>query len=138
MTTEAELKTGRLKTPLGRVRGLGSARSGAHHWWHERLTSLASLILLVWFFVSLLRLPDLGWQTVSEWLRAPLAAVPMLLLVVTTFWHIQHGLREVIDDYAHEESQRVLWITLLAFFVYGGGALAAFCVLKVALAGAPV
>ena len=93
MTTEAELKTGRLKTPLGRVRGLGSARSGAHHWWHERLTSLASLILLVWFFVSLLRLPDLGWQTVSEWLRAPLAAVPMLLLIVTVFWHLAAGLR---------------------------------------------
>ena len=126
------------ETAIGRARGVGSARQGGEHWWHERVSSLACLLLYVWLAVSLLRLPSLDHRGVTEWLREPLAAVPMLLLIVTTFWHIQHGLREVIDDYAHEESQRVLWITLLAFFVYGGGALAAFCVLKVALAGSAV
>lgn len=126
-----------IETPLSRVRGLGPAGHGGQDWWAVRLNSVALLLLSVWLVASLLRLPALDYATVTEWLRDPLAAVPMLLLVVTTFWHIQHGLREVIDDYAHEESQRVLWITLLAFFVYGGGALAAFCVLKVALTGAP-
>jgi len=127
-----------IETPLSRVRGLGPAGHGGQDWWAVRLNSVALLLLSVWLVASLLRLPAVDYATVTEWLRDPLAAVPMLLLIVTTFWHIQHGLREVIDDYAHEESQRVLWITLLAFFVYGGGALATFCVLKVALAGSAV
>lgn len=128
----------RTETPLSRVRGLGPAGHGGQEWWAVRLNSVALLLLSVWLVVSLLRLPAVDHATVSEWLQEPLAAVPMLLFVVTTFWHIQHGLREVIDDYAHDESQRVLWITLLSFFVYGGGALAAFCVLKLALAGSAV
>ena len=78
----------RMETPLGRVRGLGSARSGAHHWWLERLTSIAALALFVWLIVSVLRLPSLDYGTVIAWLRDPLAAVPMLLLIVTTFWHL--------------------------------------------------
>jgi succinate dehydrogenase / fumarate reductase membrane anchor subunit len=125
----------RLETPLGRVRGLGPAGHGGADWWAVRLNSTALLLLSVWLVVSLIRLPELSYATVTEWLRDPLAAVPMFLFIVTTFWHIQHGLREVIDDYAHTESGRVLWITLLAFFVYGGGALAIFCLFKVAFAG---
>ena len=125
----------RMETPLSRVRGLGPAGHGGADWWSVRLNSIALLLLSIWLIVSLLRLPQVDYATVTEWLRDPIAAVPMLLLVVTIFWHIQHGLREVIDDYAHTESGRVLWITLLAFFVYGGGALALFCVLKIAFGG---
>ena len=125
----------RMETPLARVRGLGSAGHGGGEWWAVRVNSVALLLLSVWLLVSLLRLPDLGFSTLGEWLRDPLAAVPMLLLVGTTFWHIQHGLREIIDDYTHTETGRVLWITLLAFFVYGGGLFAAFCVLKIAFGG---
>ncbi|HEY0116961.1 MAG TPA: succinate dehydrogenase, hydrophobic membrane anchor protein [Allosphingosinicella sp.] len=125
----------RLETPLSRVRGLGSAGHGGSDWWSVRLNSIALLLLSVWLITSLLRLPQLDHATVTEWLRDPLAAVPMLLFVVATFWHIKHGLREVIDDYAHTESGRVLWITLLSFFVYGGGAFALFCVLKIAFGG---
>jgi len=125
----------RMETPLGRVRGLGPAGHGGAEWWSVRLNSVALLLLSVWLIVSLLRLPDLSLSMFSEWLRDPLAAVPMLLLIATTFWHIQHGLREVIDDYAHNEGNRVLLITLLSFFVYGGGLFAAFCVLKIAFGG---
>lgn len=126
----------RMETPLSRVRGLGAAGHGGGDWWAVRLNSVALLLLSVWLLVSLLLLPNLKFATISEWLRNPIAAVPMLLLIATTFWHVQKGLREVIDDYAHAESGRVMWITLLAFFVYGGGALAAFCVLKIALSPA--
>ncbi len=125
----------RMETPLSRVRGLGPAGHGGADWWSVRLNSIALLLLSVWLLVSLLRLPTLEYSMFTEWLRDPLAAVPMLLLIATTFWHIQHGLREIIDDYAHTESGRVLWITLLAFFVYGGGLFAAFCVLKIAFGG---
>ena len=124
-----------METPLGRVRGLGSAGHGGGDWWAMRLNSVALLLLTVWLLASLLRLPDLSFSIFTEWLRDPLAAVPMLLLIATTFWHIKHGLREIIDDYSHTESGRVLWITLLSFFVYGGGLFAAFCVLKIAFGG---
>jgi len=135
MTMETPAEAPRMKTPLGRVRGLGSARSGAHHWWHERLSSVASLILLVWFFVSLLRLPDFGWQTVSEWLRAPLAAVPMLLLIVAIFWHLAGGLRVVVEDYVHEEGSKLFWLVLINFLTLFAAALSLFAVLKIAFGG---
>lgn len=125
----------KMETPLKQVRGLGSAHHGGADWWSVRLNSVALLLLSVWLLVSLLRLPSLDYDTVTEWLRDPLATVPMLLLLAVTFWHIKHGLKEIIDDYAHTESGKVLWDTLLAFFVYGGGAFAMFCVLKVALRG---
>lgn len=128
-------ETSGMKTPLGRVRGLGSARSGAHHWWQERLTSVASLILLVWFFVSLLRLPDFQYQTVREWLSAPLAAVPMLLLIVTLFWHLAGGLRVVVEDYVHEEGSKLFWLVLITFGSLFGAGLCLFAVAKLAFGG---
>ena len=125
-------ETPRMKTPLGRVRGLGSARSGATHWWHERLTSVASLILLVWFFVSLLRLPDFQYLTLREWLSAPLAAVPMLLLIVTVFWHLAGGLRVVVEDYVHEEGSKLAWLVLINFLSLFAAALCLFAVARIA------
>lgn len=124
-----------METPLSRVRGLGSAKSGARHWWLERLTSVSTLILFVWFIVSLLRLPSLDHDIVTSWLAAPLVAVPMLLLIVSTFWHLKLGLQVVIEDYVHEDGLRLFSITLLNFFAIALGALAFFSVLKIAFGG---
>lgn len=124
-----------MRTPLARVRGLGSARAGARDWWAVRLNSVALLVLYVWLGVSLLTLPGLDHEAVTEWLARPIAAVPMLLLVVATFWHIKHGIREVIDDYAHDEGLRFFWIAILNFLVLLGTGLAGFAVLKIAFAG---
>ena len=125
----------RMETPIARVRGLGSARSGAHHWWLERLTSVSTLLLFVWFVVSLLRLPSLEHSAVTEWLSAPLGAVPMLLLIVSTFWHLKLGLQVVIEAYVHEEGMKFCSITLLTFFTIALGALAFFAVLRIAFGG---
>ena len=122
-----------MKTPLGQVRGTGAAREGAGHWWHERLSSLAVLILFVWLIVSLLRLPALDHASIVQWLSSPLAAAPMLLLVFTTFWHLQMGLIVVIEDYVHEEGSRMFWSAMVKFVAAGAGTLAAFSVLKIAL-----
>ena len=126
----------RMETPLGRVRGLGSARSGARHWWTERLSSVATLLLFVWFIASLIRLPNLGHETVTQWLRDPLAAVPMLLLIAATFYHLKLGLQVVLEDYVHEEGNKLFAVVLLNFLVILGVGLALFAVLKMALAGA--
>ncbi len=123
------------ETPLARARGLGSARRGAEHWWHERLSSVACLILYVWLLVALLTLPALDHRAVTEWLRQPSAAVPMLLLVAATFWHLRMGLQVIVEDYVHDEGSKFLALLLLAFAAWAGAAFAAFAVLKVALAG---
>lgn len=122
-------------TPIGRVRGLGSARSGTHHWWLERLTSVSTLILFVWFLVALFRLPALDHATVVEWLASPIAAVPMLLLVVSTFWHLKLGLKVVIEDYVHEDGLKLFSVTLVNFFAVALAAAAFFSILKIAFGG---
>jgi succinate dehydrogenase / fumarate reductase membrane anchor subunit len=129
------METPGMRTSLGRVRGLGSARSGATHWWHERLTSVSTLILLVWFFVSLLRLPDMSYATVTQWLAKPLAAVPMLLLILSVFWHLASGLRVVVEDYVHEEGGKLFWLVAINFACLFAAALSIFAVLRIAFGG---
>ena len=110
-----------------------SGHDAAHHWGLERMLSVSTLLLFVWFLVSLWRLPALDQQSIAEWLHNPLAAVPMLLLIVSTFWHLKLGLVVVVEDYVHEAGNRfacVLVINLLSLFAAG---LAIVSVLKIAL-----
>ena len=125
----------RMGTPIGRVRGLGSSKQGALNWYHERLSSVATLLLFVWFIISLVRLPSLDRGTLTEWLGSPMAAVPMVLLIYTTFWHAKDGLRVVIEDYVDADGNRLFWIALVNFLFILGGALAIFAVLTIALSG---
>lgn len=113
-------------TPLGKVKGLGSAREGGEHWLTERVTSLALLFLGTWLVASLLLLPGRDPHTLLEWLRAPSGAVPMALLIVIGFKHALDGMKVVVDDYVHEEGSRFVTNTLLLFLAVGGGALALF------------
>lgn len=124
-------------TGLGRVRGLGSAKSGAHHWWLQRVTAVGNVLLVLWFFISLLRLPSLDYETVVKWIGSPLVAVPLLLLVVNVFWHFRLGLQVFIEDYVHEDGNRIAALIALNFYTIGGAALAVFAVLKIAFTGAP-
>jgi succinate dehydrogenase / fumarate reductase membrane anchor subunit len=122
-------------TPLGKVRGLGSAREGGEHWISERVTSIALLLLGVWLIASLLLLPSLDQRTLVEWLRLPSAAVPMALLIVIGFRHALEGMKVVIDDYVHEEGNRFALNTLMLFLAVGGGALALFALARIAFGG---
>jgi succinate dehydrogenase / fumarate reductase membrane anchor subunit len=126
-----------METPLGQVRGLGASGEGAKHWGLERATAASSLILLVWLGVSLLRLPDLSYLTVTSWLRSTLVAVPMLLLIFSVFWHLKSGLQVVVEDYVHEEGSKLLWIMVINFLSVFGAAIALFAVLRIAFSGAP-
>jgi len=113
-------------TPLGKVRGLGSAREGGEHWLTERATSIALLLLGTWLVASLIFLPNLDRQTILEWLRAPTGAVTMALLIIIGFRHALDGMKVVVDDYVHEEGSRFGWNTLFLFLAVGGGALALY------------
>jgi succinate dehydrogenase / fumarate reductase membrane anchor subunit len=119
-------------TGIGRVRGLGSAKSGVEHWWRQRVTAAGNLLLVTWFLVSLLRLPTLDYKTVIGWLHSPLASVPLILLVVSVFYHFRLGLQVFIEDYVHEEGSKLACIIALNFYFVGGAALAIFSILRVA------
>lgn len=123
-------------TGLGRVRGLGSARSGSHHWWLQRVTALGNIILVLWFLFSLLRLPSLDHKTVVTWLGSPLSALLMALLVINACWHFRIGLQVVIEDYVHG-GMRIVTLGLLHLWTFGAGGLALFSILKIAFAGIP-
>ena len=122
-------------TPLGQVRGLGSAREGGQHWISERVLSVAALLLGVWLLASLLMLPALDRPTLVEWLRNPSGAVPMALLVITAFVHGLDGMKVVIDDYVHDEGNRFALTTLMLFVAVGGASLALFALAKIAFGG---
>lgn len=119
-------------TPLGKVRGLGSAREGGEHWLTERVTSIALLLLGTWFIASLLLLPKLDQRTVIEWLHAPSGAIPMALLIVIGFKHALDGMKVCIDDYVHEPGSNFAVNTLLLFFAVGGGAIAIYALARIA------
>ena len=123
-------------TGLGRVRGLGSAKQGAHHWWTQRLTAAGNLLLVSWFVISLVRLPNLSHAVVIDWLSAPLVAIAMILLAANVFWHIRLGLQVVVEDYIHNEASKLGMIVLINFFAVGAGAIAIFSIAKIAFGGA--
>lgn len=119
-------------TELGRVRGLGSAKDGVHHWWLQRVTATSNIVLVLWFVFSLVRLPALDYTSVTVWLRQPVAAVPMLLLIVSVFWHFRLGVQVFIEDYVHGP-RRVIAMLALNFYALAGAAAAVFAVFKIAL-----
>ena len=127
------MSLGESATPLGRVRGLGSAREGGEHWLTERVISIALLLLGTWLIASLLFLPALDQRTIFEWLRAPSGAVPMALLIITGFKHALDGMKVVVDDYIHEPGNNFAVNSLLLFLAVGGGALALFALARIAL-----
>jgi succinate dehydrogenase / fumarate reductase membrane anchor subunit len=129
------MSIGESATPLGKVRGLGSAREGGEHWLAERVTSAALLLLGTWLIASLLFLPSLDQRTFAEWLAAPSGAVPMALFVIAAFAHGLDGMKTVVDDYVHDEGNRFALNTLLLFVAVGGASLALFALARIAFGG---
>jgi len=119
-------------TGIGRVRGLGSARSGVSHWWLQRVTSVSNFVTVLWFLFSMARLPSIERDVVTDWLQSPLNAVPLILLVMSTFYHFRLGLQVVIEDYVEGDGNKAAWIIFLNFYAIGLAALAIFSILRIA------
>jgi succinate dehydrogenase / fumarate reductase membrane anchor subunit len=122
-----------LNTPLRQVLGLGSARSGVHHWWLQRLTSIALVPLSIWFVVSLVCLPGLDHATVVAWMSHALTSLLLLLLVLTVAWHSRLGVQVVIEDYVHTSGMRTLLLVLSGFAHVFLAAAGVFAILRVAV-----
>lgn len=123
-------------TSIGRVRGLGTAKEGTHHWWNQRATAGSNLFLMAWLLSTIAMQPDFSFETLNAWAHSAWVAIPMLLLVLSLFYHARLGLQVLIEDYVHDESRFVL-LLLLNAFVIAGGAIAAFSILKLAFTGTP-
>jgi len=130
------MSIGDSSTPLGRARGLGSAREGGEHWLTERVTSIALLLLGSWFIASLVLLPGLDPKTVVEWLKSPTAAIPMALLIIIAFKHALDGMKVFVDDYVHEPGSNFVINTLLLFAAVTGAAIALYALAVLAFGAA--
>ncbi|HAE03284.1 MAG TPA: succinate dehydrogenase, hydrophobic membrane anchor protein [Rhodospirillaceae bacterium] len=121
-----------LKTPLGQVRGLGSARSGTHHWWMQRVTAVALVPLTLWFIYSMVGHAGAGHGEMARWLASPFNAIMMVLLIGATFHHLQLGLQVVVEDYIHSEAAKVAVMLVVKLASVALAVAAVFAVLKVA------
>lgn len=120
-------------TSIGRVRGLGSAKSGSHHWLLQRFTAIGNLLLVLWLAVSIVLLPDLTYGSVVEWLRTPVPATAMALLLVSSFWHARLGMQVMIEDYVHDHASKFACIAALNLAAFAGAGFGVFCVVRIAL-----
>jgi succinate dehydrogenase membrane anchor subunit len=120
-----------LQTPLAKVKGLGSAKEGSHHWWHQRLSALALIPLSLWFIYSLLSMTTSDYNTVVQWLRLPYVTVLLVLFISSLFYHAQLGLQVVIEDYIDSEWQKITSIILVKFLVIVGALASVLSILNV-------
>ena len=124
-----------LRTPLGRVRGLGSAKDGTKHWWAQRLTAIALVPLSLWFAIAVMTYAGADYETALGWMRSPVTSVTFLLLIVALFYHAQLGLQVVIEDYVHLEWLKITSLIAVKFAVLILVTLSAVCVIRVSLGG---
>ena len=124
-----------LQHPIGRVRGLGSAKSGSHHWWSQRITAIALVPLTLWFVYSALTLAGSDYDAGVKWLAQPTNGIFMGLLVISTFHHLQLGLQVVIEDYVHHEAVKLTALVIMKLSSIGLAVAATFSIIKVSFGG---
>jgi succinate dehydrogenase / fumarate reductase membrane anchor subunit len=118
------------RTPLARVRGLGSAHEGTQHFWRQRVTAVSNLFLVCFLLFLVVKLAGQDHASVRAALSHPLNAIPILLLVVSGVVHMRLGMQTIIEDYVHSEGPKVLALMLNTFFAIAIALTCAFAVLK--------
>ena len=121
-----------LRSPLGRVLGLGSARGGSSHWYAQRVTAVALVLLALWLVVSLASLADASYGQVTGWLRWPPNSALALLLVVVAAWHAVLGLQVVVEDYVADKGTRLLVLIVIKFAFVAAAVVGVLAVLRIA------
>ena len=120
-----------MRTPLGRVRGLGSAHSGTGHFWHQRLTAISNIPLVIAFVVIVTSLLGRNHAAVVQIIGSPPIAIIMLLFIMSVTWHMRLGMQVIIEDYVHREGKRILLLIANAFFAVAVGLACGFAILKI-------
>jgi succinate dehydrogenase / fumarate reductase membrane anchor subunit len=127
----------RLRSPLGRVLGLGAAGHGVHDWWRQRVTSIALIPLGVWLLVALATLPSLDHATVTAWVASGWTPVLLGLFIIVAAQHSQLGLRVIVEDYVHHPALKTATLLVLSFAHVLLAAAALFAVLRLAVGTQP-
>ena len=126
-----------LENPLAKARGTGSAKSGAHHWWMMKLTSLALIPLMLWFFFSIMNLIATGasYSAALEWVSTPYIAVILVVFLAVNFYHAAIGGQEIIIDYVHHKMFKIPTLILFHFMCFIAGITGIAAVLFIAFGG---
>src|SRR5439155_20157047 len=123
----------RMRSPVGRAIGLGSAKEGVEHWWLQRVTAVALVPLTVWFVVAVVRLSGADIDAVRDWVGRPLPSILLVLLLIATFWHVSLGLQVVIEDYVHAALARLGLVIVVRLACFALAVAGIFAVLSMAL-----
>jgi succinate dehydrogenase / fumarate reductase membrane anchor subunit len=124
-----------LRTPLARARGLGSAKTGVHHWWAQRLTAIALIPLVVWFAISLVMMSGADYDVVRAWIGSPVVMVLLILTIAIGLHHGQLGMQVVIEDYVHSDGWKLALIVLVRFIAVLFGLAAVMAILRIGFGG---
>lgn len=124
----------KMRTPLAKVRGLGSAKEGADHFWTQRVTGFANIFLVGFLLALIIAVAGADYATARAAMQKPYVAIPMLLLILSGIWHMRLGMQVIIEDYIHGELTKVLMITANTFFSTAVGLTCVYAVLKLAFA----
>jgi len=119
-----------MRTPLRQVRGLGSAKSGTEHFWHQRLTAMANIPLTIGFVVVVASLMGRNHAAVVQILGSPLVAVLMLLFILSASIHMRIGMQVIIEDYVHDDFAKFALLIANTFFAVVVALTSAFAILK--------
>lgn len=124
-----------LRSPLGKVLGHGASKEGAGHWWAQRLSAVALVVLAPWFLLSLISIGDLSYLNVQGWIASPLSTVLLSLLVLALTYHAYLGLQVVIEDYVADQGVRLVVLVLVKFSLLVTSVLGVISVLRIAFMG---
>ncbi|APG92758.1 succinate dehydrogenase, hydrophobic membrane anchor protein [Sinorhizobium americanum] len=124
-----------MRTPLGKVRGLGSAKEGTDHFWRQRLTAVSNIPLLIFFVFFVARYAGASHAELLAALANPFVAVILGLVVASALIHMRIGMQVIIEDYVHAEGVKIALLMLNTFFAIAIGGLFLFAILKIAFAG---
>ena len=118
------------RTPLARVRGLGSAKTGTAHFWHQRLTAVANVPLTIAFVLIVVALLGRNHAAAQQILATPLVAIVMMLFIGSITYHMRIGMQVIIEDYVHEETAKLALIMLNTFFAVAVALASAYAIFK--------